>query len=122
MNVSGGLMSSIEKYAQVCGVSAYILKGKIYARHLSDGSDIKFTVSEETGLIESPEEFEEEVKEENYEETIKGYTIKMLLQHRMTTGAVITLKSVNASGRFVVREGTHSFDGNNFTTECKVIV
>lgn len=121
VNVSGGLMSNIEKFASVCGISAYVLKGRIYARHISAGSDINFTVSEETGLIETPEEFEEEVEEESYTETIKGYKLKMLLQHRMTTGAVITLKSLNAKGRFVVREGTHTFDGTNFITEITVI-
>lgn len=125
VKVTGGLMSNIEKYAKVCGVSAYILKGKVYVRHISNGSDIKFTVSEETGLIGSPEEFEEENErtagEETITETIKGYKLKMLLQHRMTTGAVITLKSVNANGRYVVREGVHSFDGKNFTTEVTVV-
>lgn len=121
VNVSGGLMSSIEKYAKVCGISAYVLKGKIYARHLKEDGNTTFTVSEETGLIDSPEEFEEEVEEESYTETIKGYKLKMLLQHRMTTGAVIQLKSQNAKGRFYVKEGTHTFDGTNFTTEITVI-
>ncbi len=121
VNVSGGLMGNIEKYAQVCGVSAYILKGKVYVRHILNGTDINFTVSEETGLIDAPEEFEEEVKEESYTETVKGYKLKMLLQHRMTTGAVITLKSLNANGRYVVREGSHSFDGTNFITNITVV-
>ena len=50
VNVSGGLMDNIRKYAEVCGISVYINKGKIYARHISEGDDIQFTVQASTGL------------------------------------------------------------------------
>ncbi|MBS5725083.1 MAG: hypothetical protein KHW59_04785 [Clostridiales bacterium] len=119
--VDGGLMENIRQYAEVCGISVYINKGKIYARHISEGDNIYFTVSESSGLIESPEEFEEEVTAEDYKDVIRGYKCKMLLQHRMNTAAVIDLESVNVSGRFRVRSGKHIFSPDACTTEVEVI-
>lgn len=121
VKIDGGLMSNIEKYAEVCGISVYINKGKIYARHLSEGDNINFTVNEGTGLISSPEEFEEEITAEDYTDTIKGYKFEMLLQHRMNTAAIINLSSLNVSGRFRVRSGRHIFNESECVTEVEVI-
>lgn len=119
--VDGGIMDSIRKYARICGVSAYICKGSVYVQDVRQGKHINFTVSEHTGLIEIPEEFTDEIQEENYTEFINGYNVKMLLQHRMQTGAVINLKSKNVNGTFAVRSGQHTYDGTNFITEIEVI-
>lgn len=121
VNVDGGLMENIRKYAQVCGVSAYILKGKVYVHDIRQGSGVSFDVNVNTGLLDSPEEFEEEISEDNYKEKIRGCKIKTLLQHRITTGAKINLASRNISGVFFARSGSHSFDGSNFLTEMEVI-
>lgn len=121
VNIDGGLMGNIRDYAEVCGISVYINKGKIYARHISEGDNINFTVSADTGLIGSPEEFEEEVTAEDYKDIIKGYELSMILQHRMTTAAIITLKSENASGKFRVRSGIHKFSPDESITEVEVI-
>jgi hypothetical protein len=121
VTVSGGLMDNIRKYAEVCGVSAYINKGQIYVRHVSEGDNINFTVKADTGLLDSPEEFEEEVKAEDYTDTIKGYKFKMILQHRITVGAIINLESANVSGEFRVRNGTHTFNESEAITEMEVI-
>lgn len=77
--VDGDLMENIKKYAQVCGVSVYVNKGKIYARHIKVGDNINFTVQASTGMIGSPEPYEEEVTAEDFKETINGYNITMLL-------------------------------------------
>lgn len=122
VNVDGGLMQSIKKYAQICGVSAFINKGKIYVIDVTKANiDLHFVVSAETGMIDSPEEFEEEVKEENYTETTKGYKVSMLLQHRMTCGAVCDLSSRDVNGKFYVRKGNHSFNSEEFITEIEMI-
>ena len=121
VTVSGGLMAAIEQYAEVCGVSAYINKRKIYVRHLSEGDDLGFEVNVNTGLIDSPEEFTEEVKNEEYTDTINGVTFKMLLEHRVTTAAIITLKSRDHSGKYRVREGRHVFNESDFYTEITAI-
>lgn len=121
MTVDGSINESIKKYAEICGVSAYIHKGKWYVRSIKDGDDINFNVSVDTGLINSPEEFEEEINSDEYKETIKGYKIKMLLQHRIAVASVINLKSRDVSGTFRVRDGQHSFSGDDFITEFNCI-
>ena len=121
VSVDGSLIENIQKYAQVCGISVFVNKGKIYARHISQGDNINFEVSEETGLIESPEEFEEEVTAEDYKDIVKGWKFKMILQHRMTPGAIVTLRSINAWGQYRIRSGKHIFNENESVTECEVI-
>ncbi len=118
--VDGDLMENIKKYAKVCGVSVYVNKGRIYARHIKEGDNISFTIQSETGMISSPEPYEEEITAEDFKETIKGYNIKMLLQHRITTGVIINLSSKIANGKFKVRSGTHRFSPDECITEIKV--
>lgn len=119
--VSGSLMGAIKQYAEVCGVSAYIHKRKIYVRHLSDGDDLGFEVSEDTGLIGSPEEFTEEVKNDNYEETINGIKFKMLLEHRISVASIINMSSRDYNGKYRVRSGQHTFNESDFYTEITAI-
>lgn len=118
--VDGDLMENIKKYAKVCGVSVYVNKGSIYARHIKEGDNISFAIQSETGMISSPEPYEEEITAEDFKETIKGYNIKMLLQHRMTTGAIINLSSRIANGKFRIRSGIHRFSPDECITEIKV--
>lgn len=120
-NVDGELMQAVRQYAQVCGVSAYVCKGRVYARSLRDGDDTGFTVSEDTGLVGTPEPFEEESASEEFVDTIKGYKFQMLLQHRLTTAARVQLNSRDVSGTFRVRRGAHRYDGTEMITECEVI-
>jgi hypothetical protein len=119
--VDGDLMEAISKYSEVCGVSTYTLKGKVYCRHIKEGDNINFTVEEETGMIGSPSEYEEEVTAEDYKDIINGYEIEMLLQHRMQTAAIINLKSLIAKGQYRVRSGEHTFDGLSAITKIKVM-
>ena len=121
VTVSGGLMSNIQQYAEVCGVSAYINKRKVYVRHLSEGDNLGFEVNCDTGLIESPQEFTEEIHNEDYNETVKGVTFKMLLEHRITTASIIGLKSREFNGKYRVREGSHVCNENDFYTEITAI-
>ena len=121
VTVQGGLMSNIQQYAEVCGVSAYINKRKVYVWHLTEGDNLGFSVNVDTGLIDSPEEFTEEVKNEDYTETVNGVTFKMLLEHRITTASIITLKSRDYSGQYRVREGQHVCSESEFYTEITAI-
>lgn len=118
--VNGGLMDNIRKYAQICGVSAYICKGQIYVRPILDGDGLDFTLSSDTGLLDLAE-FEEELIAEDFVDTVHGYEITMLLQHRVTTASLIRLDSRNVTGTFRVREGCHTYDGTDFLTKVKAI-
>lgn len=121
LTINGGINENIRKMAHICGISAYIHKGKWYVRNIKDGENINFTVNKDTGLIGSPEEFEETEKNENFNDITKGYKIKMLLQYRIETASIINLNSVEIEGKFRVRDGRHFFDGNNFITEFNCI-
>lgn len=122
VKVDGSLVEAVSTYAKHCGVDVYIQKGKIYAHDVRTASqDINFLISEDTGLIGSPEEYEEKIEEENYTENIFGYNIEMLLQHRIQTGVKVRLASRNAQGVYSVRKGTHSYSGTELKTTIEAI-
>lgn len=118
--VNGGLMENIRKYAQICGVSAYICKGQVYVRSVLDGDGLDFALSADTGLLELSE-FEEELTVEDSVDTVHGYEVTMLLQHRVTTASLLKISSRNVSGTYRVREGSHTYDGTDFLTKVKAI-
>ena len=120
VTVDGGLMDNIKKYAQICGVAAFICKSRIYVAPLTYGEQDTFYLTADTGLI-SASEFEEEVTAENYTDDITGLDIEMLLQHRIQTGSIIKIETKNLKGTYRVREGSHNYDGSKFTTEVKAI-
>lgn len=115
--VDGDLMENIKKYSEVCGVSTYTLKNKIYCRPLSDGDYIVFKVNEDTGMIGSPSYFEEGTDNN----AITGYEVEMLLQHRMQTAAIFELTSRDVSGKFRVKSGEHRFNGSEAITKVKAV-
>ena len=131
--VDGDLMDNIKKYSEVCGVSTYIKNGKIYSRHISEGDNVYFELSADTGLIGSPEEFEEDktlvmqeanaeegIEKVDYSETINGYECEMTLQHRMSAGAIVKLKSLAANGTYRVCSGEHRFNESESITKIKM--
>lgn len=119
--VDGNLMENIKTYADVCGISVYVSKGKIYARYLKIGDNLNFTVQESTGMINTPTEYEEEITAEDFKEKVKGYEIECLLQHRFAAGGIINLKSKNAKdGKYRIRSGEHTFSNGEATSKIKV--
>lgn len=120
VTVDGGLMDNIKKYAKICGVSAYICKSKVYVCPLNYKDNTTFNLSSDTGLL-SIAEFEEEEQNEDYKDKTKGYEVKMLLQHQIQTGSIIKLDTKNVKGTYRVREGSHEYDGSNFTTTVKAV-
>lgn len=119
--VDGDLFENIKTYADVCGISVYVSKGKIYARYLKVGDNLNFTVQESTGMINTPTEYEEEITAEDFKETVKGYEIECLLQHRFAAGGIIKLKSKNAKdGKYRIRSGEHTFNEGEATSKIKV--
>lgn len=120
VKVSGGLMDNIRKYAEVCGVVAYVCKSKIYVCPLTYGTHDTFYLTADTGLL-SVSDFEEEITAEEYTDTITGQNIEMLLQHKVQTGSIISLESKNAKGEYRVSSGSHTYDGSVFKTTVKAI-
>lgn len=112
-SVTGLILNNLEEVVRDCGASMYYRRGQLVIRSIKEGTDERFTLSSDTGLIESPEPFEEEV--------IKGYKVRCLLQHRITTASIIDVNSQPAKGKYRVRKGEHRADGNDFITEIEVI-
>ena len=118
--VDGDLMENIKKYAEVCGISVYVCQGKIYARYITEGDGVNFNVSSETGMIGSPSAYTEDIKAADFVETVNGYEVSMLLQHRMRTGAIVELESKAAVGTYRVCKGVHRFSPDEAITEIKM--
>ena len=120
VTVDGGLMANIKKYAEICGVVAYVCKSKTYVCPLTYGTHETFYLTPDTGLL-SASEFEEEITAEDYTDKVTGLEIEMLLQHKVQTGSIINISSKNAKGDYRVREGSHTYDGSEFITTVKAI-
>lgn len=118
--VDGDLMECISRYAKVCGISVYVSRGKIYARYIKEGDNISFTVSPDTGMIGYPSAYEEEVTAEDFKDTVNGYEVELLLQHRICAGAIVNLKSRIASGQYRVCSGEHRFSAYETITKIKM--
>lgn len=118
--VDGDLMDNIKRYAAVCGISVYVSKGYIYARYITEGDSLNFRVSPDTGMIGSPNPYEEEVTAEDYKETVNGYQVEMTLQHRMCAGAIVELSSREANGTYRVCSGEHRFSIYECVTSIKM--
>lgn len=123
------LATAIKTYSNACGVSTFIRNGTVYSCKINKiSNDTTFNISEETGMIGSPSPFEEKSKVENYEnpeedfeDTIKGYDIEMLLQHRASVGAIVNLTSEQYSGKYYIKSGNHRFNESECITTIRVV-
>lgn len=119
--VEGSIVDSIKTYSDVCGVITYIHKQKIYCRAVNEGDNLHFNINSDTGMIDSPEPFEEENSNEEYIDTVTGYEINMILQHRIATAGIVNVDSTNYQGEYRIVSGTHGYDGLSATTKFKCI-
>ena len=127
--LNGKIKTLVAEIAKDCEAKLHINKNRIYVRDSKKGDNLGLDISKETGLIDEPEEVEEEVKDEkgsklkNDKKKIKGYKIKVLLNHRITTDVIIKLTSRKVSGVFRVSKGEHKGDtfGQEYYTECEVV-
>lgn len=111
--VTGSIEKKLLTVVKDCGAAMYWRRGKMVIRSIKKGDDERFKLEEATGLVDSPEPFEDE--------NIKGYKVKCLLQHRITTASIITISSKTAKGKYRAKQGKHYFDGNDFFTEFDAI-
>ncbi|MCE6025242.1 hypothetical protein LL940_06565 [Levilactobacillus brevis] len=68
----------------------------------------EFLLSNETGLTDEPAYSEDDDGE--------SWSFSCLLQHRITTDAVIKVNSRNLNRTMVVDNGEHAYDGSSFLT------
>ena len=118
VSIDEPLESAIKTYSEVCGVSTFTSLGQIYCGDITQFDDrtMIFDVKEDTGMIGSPTFFEDTVTVDGYEDTIEGYEIEMLLQHRLRAGSYIYLSCEEFKGKCWVVSGEHSFSESSCTT------
>lgn len=123
--INGTLANIIKDVAKDCGAKAHVTRGKIFIRPKNEGDNIGFLLDTEHGLISSPTPIEKEIetsekdKDGNKKRVIKkGWNVKCLLNHRITTDALIGITSKTANGIFRVESGKH--DGSRWETEMEV--
>jgi hypothetical protein len=90
-------------------------------RTLESGFDENFTIEEDTGLLSTPSQFEETDKKGSYDVLMKGYKLRTLLQHRITTCSIVNIKSKSANGKYRAYKGKHILDANDFYTEFQCV-
>lgn len=112
-SVSGKGVESIEALARDCGASFYYSRGHLYIRDIRKGDNINFKLTNETGLIGTPELF---VKEYQKKQT-KGFSFVALLQHRVSTAAILSVDCPTVKGKFRVIKGKHVANADDFYTE-----
>ncbi len=127
--LNGKIKFLVSEIAKDCKAKLHINKGRMYVRDRAKGDKLGLDISKETGLIDEPEEIEEEVKDEKKSKTknpkkkLKGYKIKVLLNHKITTDVIIKLTSRKVNGLFRVSKGEHKGDtsGQEYYTECEIV-
>lgn len=116
--IDGEIVKAMQDISSDCGASSYISRSKLYIRSLKEGDDHRFVLNGDTGLVGSPEFFEEEKDDK----VIKGYKVNSLLQYRMNTASIIELQSIEVKAKVRVRKGKHICRGDSFYTEAEAIL
>lgn len=112
--VEGKVLDELDKLAKTCRAQVFIHKQRVYFGTVADvATSTQFTLSSATGLIGSPEYYEDD--------TEKGYKVKSLLQFRIGVGSLIHIDSRTAKGRFRVKRGRHYWNGSDYMTEVEVV-
>lgn len=111
--ISGNLINQLITIAKDCGASVFWKRGNLVVRSLQEPTSETCFLSEDTGLIGSPEYFADD--------SGKGYIAKSLLQHKITPGVLIEFKSRTSNGKYRARKGKHVGNGSEFVTEVEVI-
>lgn len=103
--ISGRVYDIIKDIAEETESKFYIDKNRIYIRDKNKASVTGFLLSNETGLISSPEEKED------------GFNVMCLLNHNIYPDSMIIIKSKTVNGTFRVVKGRHTSD---YITEMEV--
>lgn len=121
--IKGKLTSIISGIAKDCGAKAYVRNGQLFIRPATDGKVIGFQLDASHGLVGTPTPVDKELDLGDKKKTklkVRGFKVVSLLNHRITTDAVIKLVSSTASGNYRVNNGRHFCTDNDFYTEMEV--
>ncbi|NMM53531.1 phage protein [Paenibacillus aquistagni] len=111
--VKGDALEAVQRAAKACGTSTYTKQGQLRFRSKHHSASMTLELSPASGLIESPESFEEE--------KVKGVRVKSLLHYRLYAGAKLRLVSEDFEGDYKVKKGRHTLSDDEFTTEVDLV-
>lgn len=112
------LRNAIAEIAKDCGAKVHVTRGKVFIRPKNEGQTIGFVIDKDHGLISSPTPIEKDIGKGKQKTLVQGWKVITLLNHRITTDAILQIKSKTANGMFRVEAGRH--DGSSFLTEMEV--
>jgi hypothetical protein len=114
--INGKLSDAIKAIAKDCGAKAHVNRGKIFIRPSDEGDTVGFLLNADSGLVSSPTPIEKDVNGKKKQ----GWNVTCLLNHRITTDALIQLSSRTANGTYRVESGKHVSNGADFLTQMEV--
>lgn len=123
--IKTSLSKALAEVAADCGSKSHVTRGKIYIQPKNAGQTLGFVVNSETGLIGSPTPIitDRTIKVPNgkdVQEKRYGYKVITLLNHRISTDAILQIESKTANGLFRVESGRHYGNASDFHTEMEV--
>lgn len=104
--------AALEEIAADTGAKLHITHEAVYLVPPGNWQRVGVFLSAETGLIESPQPSTQRPG---------AYRIRTLLQHRITTDAMVEIESRTARGQFRVVEGRHRSTQQEHITEALVV-
>lgn len=104
--------AALEEIAADCGAKLHVTREAVYLVPPGNWQRVGVFLSAETGLIESPQPSSQQPG---------AYRIRTLLQHRITTDAMVEIESRTARGQFRVVEGRHRSTQQEHITEALVV-
>lgn len=102
---------ALEGIAEDCGARLHVTRQAVYLVPPDHREEVGVVLTADTGLLDSPEPVSD---------APGAYRIRTLLQHRITTDAMVEIRSRTANGEFRVEQGLHR-GGNEHVTIATVV-
>ncbi|TYC49890.1 hypothetical protein ESZ50_04680 [Weissella muntiaci] len=116
-SVEGSAMDALTEVAEDAGSKLFYKRGRIIINAVTNSSDNALVYDAQHGLIGFPQPLDW-----SSDDDIAGYSVELLLNHRITVGQGIKLNSrYGGGGIYHFRNGEHSFDGTSFRTTGEII-
>lgn len=110
---SGTVGEALVDLAEDTDSKMFVDKGKLYIREEARGTSIGFVLSDDTGMVGSPET---SISDDDGEE-LRTYNVDCLLNHKIATDSIIRIESKHVNGQFRVISGEHS----DFITSLELV-
>lgn len=103
---------ALEGIAEDCGARLHVTRQAVYLVPPDRHETVGVVLTADTGLLDSPEPVSDPPG---------SYRVRTLLQHRITTDAMVEVRSRTANGEFRVDHGRHKGDQGEHVTIATVV-